>query len=668
MIERQPVRLGGHRIPRGIVRQSLRSRVSQGLLRRPGARPASARFVLSALALGLLAPGMLSRPLEGEAQAGAAPVSFALGYNMDFPGDWTNQPPFIDQMKNSREIVGECPDEERECDPTAHLSLDPRGWLTSLRYADDPSRSYESATIILFSGDTRYDLGRTFAITWAGRGELAVEGESAASVQSAGPNRLTFSLAPGLTALRIEAIEEADPLREIRVFPLHHEAALEAGEVFNPDLVDWLRPFKSLRFMDWMQSNATGRCSGGTEPGRACYPLEEADWIDASCGGGGRCVMPGQWSERPAVEQRSWLSWGQFLDGSRPSLGLRVGGYPVEVMVGLANRVGAAPHFNMPVVASEQYIRNFAQLVRDTLDPRLSVSVEYSNEVWNWGFGQAQYANEQGRALWPDVGSAWVQYAAMRTHDMCRIWSEVFEDERGRLRCLISPQTSWLELVGTVLDCPEVAAMRTDVRSCTEYVDAINIAGYFSGCLQLPELEPQVLAWAEQGEAGLEAAFSQLNHGDQVPGCERHLDRTLELYQAHAEFAQARGLDLTVYEGGTHFDDSGENAAVRAFLVEMSTDPRMRDAYLRNFEGLRSAGGDTFNIWGWIEPDDAWANASALGETSHPKYRAAAEFAERWGDTTPLPPRGAEDEVPTPSAPQRSGGCSLRLVGQVPWR
>src|SRR4051812_28506225 len=43
-------------------------------------------------------------------------VTSSLGYNLDYPGDWTNLPPFIDQMKNSRAPHGNCSDADAECD------------------------------------------------------------------------------------------------------------------------------------------------------------------------------------------------------------------------------------------------------------------------------------------------------------------------------------------------------------------------------------------------------------------------------------------------------------------------------------------------------------------------------------------------------------------------
>jgi hypothetical protein len=572
-------------------------------------------------------------PHQAVAQSSGEQEGFRIGYNMDYPGDWTNQPPFIDEMKNSRAIEGSCSSADPRCDPHSHLDLDASGWLKSLRYRDDRSRSYSAGIIILQSSTARSDIGQDFVVTWTGSATLAVEGASVSGSSSS--RRLAFKLGSGVTFLRITGINEADPPRNIRVFRRDFEAALNAGEVFNPELLKWLKPFKVLRFMDWMQSNSPGECSGGTRHGQDCYATTNED-----CGGG-VCLMPGHWAQRPTSDQRSWISWGQYLDNTQPGKGTRVGGYPLEMLVALANRAGVSPHFNIPADFDEDYVRRFGAYVRDNLRRDVKVDVEYSNEVWNWGFPQAQYANQRGRALWPNEGSAWVQYAAMRTNTLCRLLKDVFQGQTDRLNCLISPQTGWRELARTVLDCPNVRTADPTVRNCTSYVDAINISGYFSGCLydDASKLaETTILSWLPPGTPGtaaynalyavaLNTGYQQLLHGGLIPGCKEHLDEAMSRYKFFGDLAKERGLELQVYEGGTHFSYSGQNQRVRQFLVDLARDPRIYNAYRQNFQSFANAGGQRFNLWGWIAPNDAWANADQLTDVNHPKYRAASDFA-----------------------------------------
>jgi hypothetical protein len=586
-----------------------------------------ARRVLASVAL--LALGCGPEPKKPELARVTPNEASLLGYNLDFPGDWTNLPAFIDQVKNSRAPQGSCSDDDPDCDITAHLDLDAHGWPRSLTYRDDSSVEYASIQIVITTSDERSDIGDTFVVTWEGKGDVDVN-NGADVVRDDAHQRLTFTLQPDVTTLRFSNIDpggSGDYLRNVRVFRSEFEPLLAAGEIFNPDMLDFLAPFRSIRFMDWMESNIYGVCSGGTNPGGACYAV-----ISPECGGGGRCVMPGHWSERPTNDAPSSLSDGQYLDPRRPELGTRVGGYSLETLVALANRVPADPHFNIPADYDEDYVRNFANYLRDHLAPGLTATVEYSNEVWNFGFPQAQYANEAGRALWPDEGTAWLQYMAGRTHTMCGIMKQAFAGQEERLRCLMSPQTGWRDIAETVLDCPLWAADHPGEGTCGDNIDAISITGYFAGCLI--NQDDKMLEWLGDGkQAALTKAFEQLEHGDvfdECSGSESSLDDTIERYKSFGELAASRGLGLYIYESGTHFNLADDaDPAVHDLLVDMTRDPRMYDLYTKNFQGFRDAGGSVMNVWGWIAPDDMWANADSLTDRAHPKYRAIRDFSAR---------------------------------------
>ena len=610
--------------------------------------PVRAGIALGAVALLAVAAFLLRRWLRYEPPIDV-PLArdFRLGYNLDFPGDWTNLPPFIDNFKNARGFTGSCGARDPECHPTAHLDLDAHGWVRSLRYRDEPSRAYDRVEVIVNTSKERSDIGEPFAVTWSGQGQVEVFGSDDASRDPVRA-RINFTLPRGILVLRLVAIDSAqsgDYLRDIRVFRASHEERLRAGDVYNPELLAYLAPFRSLRFMDWMQSNSPGRCSGGGHDGDACYAVS-----NEACQDGGRCVVPGRWSERPTPDQAMWFSAAQFLDTTRPELGSKVGGYPVEVLVGLANAAHAAPHFNMPADSDDEYVSEFAGRVKQVLSPELPLSVEYSNEVWNWGFPQARYAKARGERLWPGRGTAWLEYAAARTRNMCKLFHQVFAGDDERLRCLISPQTGWREMVETVLDCPAWVEQHPEDVSCTRYVDAINITGYFAGCLPAhPEVIRQWIA--ELGtEGALGRAFEQLEHGGLIEACEGEatdsLDDAIETYGFFMQVAARRGLALEVYEGGTHFNYTGDREGqaddVRQFLVAMTRDARMYDLYTRNYRAFRQAGGSAFNAWGWVARDDAWANADSAIELDHPKYRAIRDFA-----------RGLREGKAEPAAPPR---------------
>jgi hypothetical protein len=569
-------------------------------------------------------------PAAGPARAsGAENARSMVGYNLDYPGDWTGMPPFIDMLKNARPWQGSCAESDPHCDTMAHLSLDAHGWPRSLAYRDAPGRAYERIETVILTNKHQSGCDGAFVIDYQGEGQLDVFNGSVTR-RDEKARRIEFRPGNGAVFLRILATDpggSGDYLRNIRVYRADQSEALKHGELFNPDMLSYLAPFGSLRFMDWMESNEQGLCSGGDQAGEACYGKPD------QCKGGGRCVLAGVWSERPSMDRPSLLARSQFLDPGHPELGVRVGGYPVELMVALANRVGADPHFNMPAVFEDEYVSEFARYVKEHLAPNLRATVEYSNETWNWGFPQAHYMNRKGRELWPDEGSAWVQYAGSRMQHQCSLWKGVFGEDKDRVRCLLSPQTGWPDMARNMLDCPAWQRLHPDLGACYEGADAIAITGYFSGCLQEPQNEKVLRAWLARGkEFALDHFFQQLEKGGQLEckerGSKQTLDDVIELYGAFGSMADARGLELYVYESGTHFNYDGKDPAIQQLFVDATRDSRMGELYTRNLTAFKQAGGTIINAWGWVGEGDMWANSDNVNDRNHPKYRALHDFAK----------------------------------------
>ena len=540
---------------------------------------------------------------------GPANARSTIGYNLDFPGDWSNLMPFIDLMRDARPWAGVCGEGEPRCDQQAHLDLDARGWPRSLHYRDDPSRSYAAIETVFSTHQNVPDVGRRFTITWEGEGELTFFGVDPISVDKAG-HRITFLLESGNKFIRIAHTDsqgKGNYLRNVRIFREDRADLLAAGEIFNPDTLDYLKPFGSLRFMDWMLSNNE----------------EKRDAV---------------WSERPQFGHFQWPD--QLLDPTDPKKGHRVGGYPVEVLVALANKTGADAHFNMPYRYTDEWVARFAEYVRDELAPNLRATIEYSNEVWNWSFPQAGYANQQGRALWPDEGTAWLQFMGMRAARMCQIWRQVFAGQEKRLRCLISPQTGWPDVAPASLDCPSWVAMDRDHhKPCYQYADAVAVTGYFSGSLNVKKNQPLLHGWLAKGpDYAMAQGLRQLEFGD-VAGVENgdgkpalgaksdSLAATLATFGVFRKYARERGLELYVYEGGTHL--GSDDPVIQDFFFQMTEQEKMRTFYGALFAGYREAGGTIFNCWGWIAPRDPWANVQSVVDRSRTKYRAIVDFVEK---------------------------------------
>lgn len=118
-------------------------------------------------------------------------------------------------------------------------------------------------------------------------------------------------------------------------------ALYDKGEMFTPEFLEDIDGAYCLRFMDWCRVNKP---------------------------------LPARW---PEMGDASWVN-----------------GVPVPVMVALCNRVRANMMINTHHLLTRDQI---AAMMVGTLklDPGLKVYVDGSNEVWNFGFPQAGWANKQ---------------------------------------------------------------------------------------------------------------------------------------------------------------------------------------------------------------------------------------------------------------------------------
>ena len=528
----------------------------------------------------------------GRAWARSKPI---IGYNLDFPGDWSQAMPFLDLMHDARPWEGK----GEASDKYAGLDLDDHGWPKSLG-------PYTQITSIIRTEHSDGFAGHVWLLSYRGEGTITVQGR--VEVLDQKPGQIRFRGADDNVWLAIDATDPkhtGNYLRDITIVREDQQGLLRQGKIFNPELLAFLAPYHSLRFMDWALSN---------EPGQ-----EQA----------------GRWSDRSKLTQPQWRQ--QFIDPKNPRQGLTQTGYPVEVMIALANELHAHPHFNLPYKYDDAYARAFATLVKEKLAPGLVATVEYSNEVWNWGFPQATYARQEAQKLWPGESTGWLQFMGARASTMCRIFKEVFGADRRRLRCVIAPQTGWPDAADASLDCPRWAAMGHE--PCFKSADAVAITGYFNGLLPRAENTALIKTWLQKGEPyALTQAFRQLEKGDvaglrtdegpATPETALSVENTVASFRRWREIADQRGLALYAYEGGTHFD-VGPDTEVGKFVTAVSRDPRMKDLYLRLFDGFASAGGTVFNVWGGISSSNSWANGITLADRAHPKYRAVVEFEAR---------------------------------------
>jgi hypothetical protein len=517
------------------------------------------------------------------------PANLSMGIGLNGLADWSSQTPFLNIFKQSRDWIPQCGEgspagcpgfDTQEKD---RLVLDADGYPKSLPAANDNSVKYRRVETIIFSDGNPESPGR-YIVMYDGEGTLTYGGaKKDEALSKPGTEVIDIGKGAGNVFLGISATNPNNHVRNIRVIRESQLDAYKAGEIFNPVWLDKIKAFKTVRFMDWMETNDSTQK---------------------------------EWSDRPKPGDYSWA-----LDGA-----------PVEIMVALANKLKANPWFNMPHQATDEYITNFAKIVKEKLDPSLTAYVEHSNEVWNWQFGQAQYANQQGRAKWGDHGDAFMQWNGMKAAQICDIWKKnVFGDSQtNRVNCVISTQTGYKGLEEGLLNCPLWVAQGN--APCYQHgIDSYAITGYLDGGLGSPENTSTVKSWFKDSDGGFGKAIEQLKQGKLLKEG-GSLQDLKEIYQYHLKVAQPKGLALVAYEGGQSVAGSGgveNDDEMTKFFTELNRRPEMHEIYMQLLNDWKDSGGTLFNHFVDVGMPSKWGFWGALeyvSQNGSPKYNALIDF------------------------------------------
>jgi hypothetical protein len=523
------------------------------------------------------------------------PASLEMGIGLNGLADWSSQMPFINIFKQSRNWITQCGEGSPAGCPSFdtqekdRLNLDANGYPKSLPAANDSTVKYRRVEIPVFTGEHPEIPGK-YIVMYDGEGTLTYfGGNKNESLSKPGMEVVEIPKDSGTFFLGISATNPNNYVRNIRIVRESQLDLYKAGEIFNPDWLNKVKSFKTLRFMDWMHTNNS----------------EQKEW-----------------SNRPKVEDYSWA----------------IKGAPVEVMVALANKLKANPWFNIPHQATDEYITNFAKIVKEKLDPSLTAYVEYSNETWNWQFEQAQYGNKQGRAKWGDHGDAFMQWHGMKAAQICDIWKKnVFGDsQKNRVNCVISTHTAWKGLEEGLLNCPLWVAQGN--APCYQHgIDSYAITGYWSGDLGNPENTATVKSWFKDADGGFGKAIEQLKYGKLLKTEGDSLVQTKQLYEYHHKVTQQKGLALVVYEGGQSIAGSGgveNDDEMTKFFIELNRRPEMYELYTQMLNDWKSSGGTLFNHFVDIGLPNKWGSWGALeylSQNGSPKYNALIEFIKKNG-------------------------------------
>jgi hypothetical protein len=255
----------------------------------------------------------------------------------------------------------------------------------------------------------------------------------------------------------------------------------------------------------------------------------------------------------------------------------------------LANVLKADAWFCMPHLADDNYVREFAKIVKDKLDPDRKISIEYSNEVWNWNFEQSRYAVEKGKeVLGVEEGQAphraWV---AHRSGEMFAIWEEVFGGTERFIR--VNPAHG---------ANPRIARQTLEFQDAHQHFDAIAIAPYFGFN---KELAGRFKADEASIEEILDAAETVIT------------EKVSEMTREHKALADQYGMELIAYEAGQHLLDragrrqSGETELSKRF-IEANRTPRMGELYELYIDTWFENGGGVLGMFASVSTPSKWGS------------------------------------------------------------
>ena len=158
----------------------------------------------------------------------------------------------------------------------------------------------------------------------------------------------TVTVLPNADSLFLAFRHTTGGVKNIRL--LRPGYPLKSTDLFNKDFLTAIAPFSTLRLMDFTRTNET--------------------------------------------EVKEWNQRAKPTDAMQSSKA----GAAWEYGIMLANQTGKDIWINIPVRASDDYVKQLAQLLKSTLNKDRVVYVEYSNEVWNSIFPQSGYDYEAAKA------------------------------------------------------------------------------------------------------------------------------------------------------------------------------------------------------------------------------------------------------------------------------
>ena len=503
----------------------------------------------------------------------------AIGINLDPIVDFGTAWVFTDVFKTSRPWISHAynADTGQEAfGAGGPVQVNDNGWplrLSETINSEGQLIQQRLSTLMFRDIGDKYPAG-IYRAEWKGSGDVRWEFAATVVEQGVQPDGTHYALlnvtpSDAGISFRINSMDPSNPIRDVRLWMPEFEDQVFDGQAwtpgdayspFHPAFVDSLEPFSTLRFMDWTDTNRSSLV---------------------------------EWDHRRSVSHARQRGEDR--------------GIAYEYLIELANSTGKNVWLNMPHQASDDFITQYATLIRDSLDPELKIYIEYSNEVWNGQFDAFQWITEQ----LPDGDNArrWEVTAQEMKRDF-EIWSSVFAGQEERIS--------------------RVASGFTEVPQVTE-----EILGHLDGAFDAIAIGSYVFLTDEQ-----RSAFDASTTADEILDAAMNnlSTNTLERVEDHVALAQqhsqqlGREIDVVIYEGGQLLVPGPTNPPYAQAMFDAQRSPRMYELYEQLLKGLDQHGVDLFNHFSHVNKFTNNSTTAALeyqlqSVESAPKYQALRDAA-----------------------------------------
>lgn len=385
------------------------------------------------------------------------------------------------------------------------------------------------------------------------------------------------------------------------------------NDLFNKDFLAGLAPFNSIRLMDALKTNNN---------------------------------IIKSWAERPLPQHDQSSDKGMALE------------YAIE----LANQSGKDVWFCIPhQVDTSAYAEELAKLCKAKLKPHLKIYLEYSNEIWNFQFGQTKWAHDIKAKEDVALGIGNLNFDGStnpgfllwrRTAYQAVLISKAFAKIYGQ--AAINNQVRVILAMQYAYGTPETNNEFYQYKQALGYIKSVHG-------------EPSQYVYATSGAPYFGAAKELLTDPlvtvDQLVTsmAERATGSAAKLARLTA-YAKTFGLKNINYEGGVDLQQHDIAVAVKSAA---NRDPRMAQV-IYNYCKTMLDNSDGHFYFAHVSRDGKygyWGLAQDLSllETA-PKYLGVKKIAADYGIVTTQPTE------PVPTTPPQTAALEARLKALEDWQ